>query len=89
MQSGRKEWYNGATMNDNPHNYVSIDALLVVAIVMFLFGTAIKTIMDSCQYRLGVKHGYRVSQGDVDKELDEARDILHFQREEDFDEVSN
>lgn len=34
-----------------------------------------------------MKHGYRVAHGDVDKELDEARDILHFQREEDFDEV--
>lgn len=71
-------------MNDNPHNYVSIDALLVVAMIAFIWGAAFKSYIDG---RLGVKHGYRVSQGDVDTELDEARDILHFQREEDFDEV--
>lgn len=74
-------------MNNDTHNYVSIDALLIVAMLMFIWGAAFKSYIDGCFYRMGVKHGYRVSQGDVDTELDEARDILHFQREEDFDEV--
>jgi hypothetical protein len=76
-------------MNNDTHNYVSISTLLVCVGLAALFGAAIKTYIDSCMYRIGVKHGFRVAKGDVDTELDEARDILHFQREEDFDEVSN
>lgn len=75
-------------MNDNLPNVVPVATLLIVAMLAFIWGAAFKTIIDGCQYRTGVKHGYRVSQGDVDRELDEARDILRFQRE-DFDEVSN
>lgn len=70
-------------MNDNLQTYVSIDALLLVAMIMFLFGAAFKTCIDSCLYRMGVRHGYRVAKGDVDTELDEAREMLHFQCKED------
>lgn len=73
-------------MNDNHQTYVSIGTLLTCIGLAALFGAALKTWVDSCMYRIGVKHGYRVANGDVDTELDEAREILHYQRE-DIDEV--
>lgn len=74
-------------MNDNQTTYVSIGTLLVCVGLAALFGAAIKTWIDSCMYRIGVKHGYRVAKGDVDRDLDEARDILHFHREDAEHEV--
>lgn len=69
-------------MNDNLPDVVPIKTLFVCVGIAALFGAAIKTYIDSCMYRIGVKHGYRVGPGDVDKELDEAREILHFHRED-------
>lgn len=53
-----------------------------VALVAFHFGALAKTLVDSCSYRLGVLHGWRVAMGDVDMETRHAAEIIKEATEE-------
>lgn len=54
----------------------TLNELFLAIVVAFNAGTVLKTLIDACCYRRGVTHGWRVANGDDDKELEGAREII-------------
>jgi len=65
-----------ATFTAKREASMGISECMVIAMIAFHAGALAKTIIDGCFYRKGVIEGYRVSQSEIDADLNGARLVL-------------